>query len=59
VILRALISLVVMAGAFVLAELGKALVQGKDFHLPADFTLLLVAAVVGSVLVGEMKVGRR
>lgn len=58
-ILRAVISLVVMAGMFVLAELGKALIEGKNFSLPSDFLLLLAAAVVGSVLVGEMKAGRR
>ena len=56
---QALTSLVVIAGVLVLAELGKSLVTGKHFTLPADFLLLLVAAVIGSVLVSQMKLGRR
>lgn len=56
---QAVTSLVVIAGVLVLAELGKSLVTGKHFSLPSDFLLLLVAAVVGSVLVGQMKLGRR
>ena len=58
-ILRALTSLVVIAGVLVLAELGKSLLTGKHFALPADFLLLLVAAVIGSLLVSRLKLGRR
>ena len=56
---QALTSLVVIAGVLVLAELGKSLITGRHFALPPDFLLLLVAAVVGSVLVSQMKLGRR
>jgi len=59
VIKQAVTSVVVIAGVLVLAELGKSLLTGRHFALPADFLLLLVAAVIGSLLVSQMKLGRR
>jgi hypothetical protein len=59
VIRQALTSLVTITGVLVLAELAKSIITGKHFSLPPDFLLLLIAAVVGSMLVGQMKLGRR
>ena len=56
---QAITSLIVIAGVLVLAELGKSLVTGKHFALPPDFLILLIAAVIGSLVVSQMKLGRR
>ena len=56
---QVLTSIVVITGVLVLAELAEAWVLHKPFALPHDFPVIVAAAVVASLLVGQMKLGRR